>query len=227
LCREEPPQTIVPEKKPQVQQQKSMKPQPVKRIFNVPNPFQDRMKLRQLKKVEMVDAWTQTSDHGSDNEGAHSKHRDSQIRIRKDAIKSGNPTNSSNMHNLAKFEERLKQQQQDPYFDGSPKEKSAVPGLNRPSRGEGEFKGRHNSIENLNQHIREEALLSGRSKRAASKKEDEFSSPNKLRDLVGYENPTDGSRFRQQTRDNVMRQSFYGSVDKGRPELPELSSKKA
>ena len=40
-----------------------------------PNPLYDRLKLRQ-KKIEMVDAWTQTSDRGnSDNEEA--KHRKS------------------------------------------------------------------------------------------------------------------------------------------------------
>jgi hypothetical protein len=42
----------------------------VKRILNYTNPLYDRLKLRQLKKIEMVDAWTQTSDRGSDNEEA-------------------------------------------------------------------------------------------------------------------------------------------------------------
>jgi len=46
----------------------SSNPTQVKRIFNYANPLYERMKLRQLKKVEMVDAWTQTSDNGSDNE---------------------------------------------------------------------------------------------------------------------------------------------------------------
>lgn len=43
---------------------------PVKKIFNYSNPLYDRLKLRQLKKIEMIDAWTQTSDRGSDNEDA-------------------------------------------------------------------------------------------------------------------------------------------------------------
>ena len=40
---------------------------------NYSNPLYDRLKLRQLKKIEMIDAWTQTSDRGnatSDNEEA-------------------------------------------------------------------------------------------------------------------------------------------------------------
>ena len=51
-------------------QQKPVARSPVKRIVNYSNPLYDRLKLRQLKKIEMVDAWTQTSDRGSDNEDA-------------------------------------------------------------------------------------------------------------------------------------------------------------
>ena len=34
-------------------------------ISNYSNPLYDRLKLRQIKKIEMVDAWTQTSDRSS------------------------------------------------------------------------------------------------------------------------------------------------------------------
>lgn len=40
---------------------------PIKRIFPYQNPY-DRMMRRGIKKVEMVDAWTQTSNRGSDAE---------------------------------------------------------------------------------------------------------------------------------------------------------------
>ena len=40
---------------------------------NYTNPFYERMKLRQVKKIEMIDAWTQTSDKGSDNESPDKK----------------------------------------------------------------------------------------------------------------------------------------------------------
>jgi hypothetical protein len=44
----------------------------MKRIFPYTNPY-DRMMRRGIKKVEMVDAWTQTSNRGSDNEDASKK----------------------------------------------------------------------------------------------------------------------------------------------------------
>lgn len=56
-------------------QQKPIARSPVKRIVNYSNPLYDRLKLRQLKKIEMVDAWTQTSDRGSDNEDASKKQK--------------------------------------------------------------------------------------------------------------------------------------------------------
>jgi len=44
----------------------------MKRIVPITNPY-DRMMRRGIKKVEMIDAWTQTSNHGSDNEDASKK----------------------------------------------------------------------------------------------------------------------------------------------------------
>lgn len=72
------------------------------------------MKLRQIKKVDMVDAWTQTSERGSDTEKSKSSskkssnhlekqhHPQQDFRIKKDPFKS-----SSQMQNLIKFEEKL------------------------------------------------------------------------------------------------------------------------
>jgi hypothetical protein len=47
-----------------------VKAPPFKRVFNYSNPLYDRLKLRKLNKIDTIDAWTQTSDRGSDNEDA-------------------------------------------------------------------------------------------------------------------------------------------------------------
>lgn len=45
----------------------------MKRLVPYTNPYDRMMRNRGIKKVEMVDAWTQTSNRGSDNEEASRK----------------------------------------------------------------------------------------------------------------------------------------------------------
>jgi len=44
-----------------------MQKPPVKKIFAIKNPFNERLRLNKYKKVQTVDAWTQTTPR-ADNE---------------------------------------------------------------------------------------------------------------------------------------------------------------
>lgn len=49
------------------------KKSPLKRVYNYKNALKDRFNLSRIKKVEMVDAWTQTSNNGTDTETEEKK----------------------------------------------------------------------------------------------------------------------------------------------------------
>jgi hypothetical protein len=56
------------EKNKRREEEEKAKRSPTKRITNYKNALKDRFNLSRIKKVEMVDAWTQTSNKGSDTE---------------------------------------------------------------------------------------------------------------------------------------------------------------
>lgn len=61
------------EKNKKREEAEKAKKSPLKRVTNYKNALKDRFNLSRIKKVEMVDAWTQTSNRGSDNEGEEKK----------------------------------------------------------------------------------------------------------------------------------------------------------
>lgn len=61
------------EKHKKKEEEEKTKKSPLKRVSNYKNALKDRFNLSRVKKVEMVDAWTQTSARGSDNETEESK----------------------------------------------------------------------------------------------------------------------------------------------------------
>lgn len=61
------------EKNKKREEAEKAKKSPFKRVTNYKNALKDRFNLSRIKKVEMVDAWTQTSNRGSDNEAEEKK----------------------------------------------------------------------------------------------------------------------------------------------------------
>lgn len=61
------------EKNRKREEDEKAKKSPMKRISNYKNALKDRFNLSRIKKVEMVDAWTQTSNRGSDAENEEKK----------------------------------------------------------------------------------------------------------------------------------------------------------
>lgn len=59
---------LIEKNKKRAEDEKAKK-SPFKRVNNYKNALKDRFNLSRIKKVEMVDAWTQTSNKGSDTEG--------------------------------------------------------------------------------------------------------------------------------------------------------------
>lgn len=76
------------EKNRKKEEDEKAKKSPLKRVSNYKNALKDRFNLSRIKRVEMVDAWTQTSNHGSDNETEEKKDQlksnDSTLVINKD-----------------------------------------------------------------------------------------------------------------------------------------------
>lgn len=77
------------EKNRKKEEDEKAKKSPLKRVSNYKNALKDRFNLSRIKRVEMVDAWTQTSNNGSDNETEEKKDQlksnDSTLVINKDA----------------------------------------------------------------------------------------------------------------------------------------------
>jgi hypothetical protein len=70
------------EKNRKREEDEKAKKSPVKRISNYKNALKDRFNLSRIKKVEMVDAWTQTSNRGSDTENEEKK----EVIVKKDDV---------------------------------------------------------------------------------------------------------------------------------------------